>query len=133
MEKNYKPRLRVLLPGAFIYTAVVSILFVFLPVEVGWVLIAFYLSYLAYKTLYFTSIKYQVRDFELHKFQGVLTKLHDSVPFRNITNLRVRQNLWQRLLGVATLEVQTAGTPDLELRLGALSKGDAEELERLVR
>lgn len=53
--------------------------------------------------------RYALRDTSLQVMRGVLAQRDWVVPFDSIQTLTVRQGLLQRLLGVATVSVDTAG------------------------
>ncbi|MBN1564957.1 MAG: PH domain-containing protein [Anaerolineae bacterium] len=59
--------------------------------------------------LYFNSLRYEIYDDEIIVTAGVLTKSVKHVPFRTITNLTVTRSLLDRLLGIGSLQIQTAG------------------------
>jgi len=59
--------------------------------------------------LYFHSLKYEINDREIIVYSGVLTKYIKHVPFRTVTNLQVRRGPLDRMLGLGSLDIQTAG------------------------
>ncbi len=58
---------------------------------------------------YYRSLSYEIGADEVVMRVGVITKSIKHVPFRTITNLKVNRDPFDRLLGLGTLEVQTAG------------------------
>lgn len=58
---------------------------------------------------YFNSISYEIIEDEVHVFRGVITRTRKIVPYRTITNIEVKQGPYDRLLGLGTIEIQTAG------------------------
>ncbi|PSQ06412.1 hypothetical protein BRC97_06430 [Halobacteriales archaeon QS_6_71_20] len=59
---------------------------------------------------------------------GVLARQEREIPLRRVQNVDVRRSLLQRLLGLATLTVETAGGGSSEATLDAVSLTDAETL-----
>lgn len=62
---------------------------------------------------YYKSIEYEVLENEIHVFHGIITKIRKIVPLRTITNLNVKRSIWDRMLGIGTIEVLTSATTTL--------------------
>ncbi|MGB1288765.1 MAG: PH domain-containing protein [Aggregatilineales bacterium] len=60
--------------------------------------------------LYFNSIRYEIRNDEIIVASGILNKSVKHVPFRTITNLEVKRDLFDQLLGMGSLSIETAGS-----------------------
>lgn len=60
--------------------------------------------------LYFRSIRYEIHDDQVLVYIGILTKTIKHVNFRNITNMEVKRSILDRLLGLGSLSIQTAGS-----------------------
>jgi len=58
---------------------------------------------------YYKSLRYEIHDDEVIVRVGIITRSAKHVPFRAVTNLQVKQGPFDRLFGIGTLEVQTAG------------------------
>jgi len=58
---------------------------------------------------YYRSLQYEIHDDEVIVRAGVITKTVKHVPFRTVTNLEVKQGPFDRLFGIGTLNIQTAG------------------------
>lgn len=58
---------------------------------------------------YFRSLKYEIHADEVIVRAGVITHSVKHVPFRTVTNLKVKRDPLDRLFSLGTLEVQTAG------------------------
>jgi membrane protein YdbS with pleckstrin-like domain len=58
---------------------------------------------------YYRSLKYEIHEDEVIVRVGVITHSVKHVPFRTVTNLTVRRGPFDRLLGIGTLNIQTAG------------------------
>jgi membrane protein YdbS with pleckstrin-like domain len=58
---------------------------------------------------YYLSLHYEMHEEEMIMHVGVLTKTVKHVPFRTITNLKVKRGPLDRLFGLGTIDIQTAG------------------------
>lgn len=58
---------------------------------------------------YVKSLKYDIQDDEVIVTVGVITKSVKHVPFRTVTNIKVTRGPYDRLFGLGTLAIQTAG------------------------
>jgi putative membrane protein len=88
---------------------------------------------------YYHSLRYEVQDDEVVVNVGIWTKSVKHVPYRTVTNIQVKRDVVDRLLGIGTLNIQTAGMSGqkgAEERLVGLSNVQevyervAEELRR---
>lgn len=70
-----------------------------------------------------------VREHDLSYRRGVIVRTVDTIPFARIQHARVERGPLQRVLGIATVKVNTAG-PDV--RISGLASDDAERLKTLV-
>lgn len=76
----------------------------FLLANVLWLLPTFVLL-----PLYYRSIRYELREDEIVVFKGIITRSVKVVPYRTVTNLHLTRGPIDRLLGLGTLKVETAG------------------------
>jgi len=58
---------------------------------------------------YYRSLRYEVLDDEVIVIAGILTKSVKHVPYRTVTNLKVTRGPIDRLFGLGSLAIQTAG------------------------
>lgn len=58
---------------------------------------------------YVRSIEYQLGDQEIIVRRGIITKTVDAVPYRAVTNLSIKRGPYDRMLGLGSLVVHTAG------------------------
>lgn len=73
---------------------------------------------------------YGIKDNELVIQFGVLNKKNINIPFARIQNVNVFESLWARILGLAELQIQTAGSSNIEGRIPGIDKKDAEEIRK---
>ena len=74
-------------------------------------------------------LAYQLREHDLSLRSGVITHRVESLPFSRIQHVNVRRGPIERSLGLATLQVSTAG-PDISIP--GLTQADAERIKLLV-
>ncbi len=70
-------------------------------------------------------------EFVLQK--GFLKKVRLSIPLERIQTINVKQNIIQKILGVVSLEVDTAGAGTVEVKLTAIKHSMAKELEEALK
>jgi membrane protein YdbS with pleckstrin-like domain len=94
----------------------------------------------AYLPLYFDTLTYTIEEDLVMGTRGVFFKKRVTVPFRKITNIDISQGPVQRLFGLGTIHVQTAGAAGAqavvaELRIEGMKNFDAlrDEILRLLR
>lgn len=87
---------------------------------------------LIYTPFYFRSIEYSVKAEtgetmpEVYVGKGVLTIARKHVPFRTITNISSRAGLFDRLFGIGSVHIETAGYS------GSKQTGPEVKLEGIV-
>ncbi len=58
---------------------------------------------------YCNRLRYEIHADEVIVYAGLITKSVKHVPYRTVTNLQVTQDPFDRLLGIGTFHIQTAG------------------------
>ncbi|NJW54406.1 PH domain-containing protein, partial [Salinimicrobium oceani] len=85
---------------------------------------------LAYSIIYFLNFKFHIdqknEEFVLQK--GVFSTDVINIPFRKIQQVNFRRNILQRIIGVYSVVVETAGSQDKEVEIRALSGEKANAL-----
>jgi membrane protein YdbS with pleckstrin-like domain len=81
------------------------------------------------RTLEVRRLAYQVRTNDVSLRSGVITHRVESVPFARVQHVRVNRGAIERALGLATLEVSSAG-PDITIP--GLAEEDAARIKLLV-
>lgn len=87
---------------------------------------------LVFVPFYFRSIEYSVKAEsgetmpEIYVKQGVITVTRKHVPFRTITNISSKAGLFDRLLGIGSAHIETAGYS------GSNQRGPEVKLEGIV-
>ncbi|WP_424493727.1 PH domain-containing protein [Salinimicrobium sp. GXAS 041] len=85
--------------------------------------IAYYLKFLFY-------IDEEKNSFILQK--GVFNSDFISIPFSKIQQVNFQRNILQRVIGVYSVVIDTAGSTDKEVEIKALSKEKADDLAELL-
>lgn len=99
----------------------------------AWVLeaVALALVYIWARLSYY-FYRYELRRDEYRQESGIIIKTYVSIPYNRIQNVEIYRNLWERVLGLSDLKIETAGRGGLsalpEGRLIGLSVEDAEAL-----
>ena len=71
----------------------------------------------------FKSYRYELMDDEIVVTSGYLVKKIKHVPYRMVTNLELKRGVIDRLLGIGTLSIETAGNSDPNQRPEAMLVG----------
>ena len=58
---------------------------------------------------YFRSLRYEIHEEQVIMQVGVITRSVKYVPFRTVTNMTIKRDPLDRLFGLGSLEIQTAG------------------------
>ncbi len=58
---------------------------------------------------YYNRLRYEIHEDEVIVHIGLITQSVKHVPFRTVTNIEVKRGPLDRLFGIATLNIQTAG------------------------
>lgn len=86
-----------------------------------------------YSVLRYRVWRYEVRDDELYLQRGVLTRIKTLVPFVRIQHVDSRRGPIERLTGLATTVVYTAGTRGADVTIPGLTPSGAESLQRQLK
>ncbi|WP_034888826.1 PH domain-containing protein [Gillisia sp. Hel_I_29] len=89
---------------------------------------------LCYSILYYLKFIFFI-DREREEFvlqKGVFSSETISVPFDKIQQVNFKRNLLQRIIGVYSILIETAGSKEKEVEIKALSKVKAEQLSELL-
>ncbi|MFP4632332.1 MAG: PH domain-containing protein [Halobacteriales archaeon] len=75
---------------------------------------------------------YRIRDDSVYLRHGVFVRVQKVVPFVRIQHIDTRRSPVERLTGLASLVIYTAGSRGADVRIPGLEPGEADELrERL--
>lgn len=122
-----------------VFTFLFAVLVIKFLMQGGWffllvlLVICFGLNYLWAKLVY-NNWKYEFTESGVKVEKGVISKDYISIPYDRIQNVDIRRGILERMLGLSTLQIQTAGeiSGGSEGRLPGLGVETAEEIrERL--
>ena len=82
--------------------------------------------------LFYINFFFYVKDGEFILKKGYLRKKILAIPLDRIQSVNTKQNLLQQILNVVALEIDTAGTVGKELKIHALDKSFALELQAIL-
>ena len=89
--------------------------------------------FLIYQTYYIETLTYEVTGSELIKRGGVINLFNHSLGVHKITDVCLKRNLLDRILGLSKIDIQTAGTNETEMSLWGLPKEIAKEANDLIK
>ncbi|MDN5212559.1 PH domain-containing protein [Fulvivirgaceae bacterium BMA12] len=91
------------------------------------VLIYISFSYLSYQRFY-----YYIMGDEIIIEEGVLYRTKTSLPFDKVQTINFKQNILQQVLGVLTLQIDSAGSSKQEINLEALKENRAKQFRDYI-
>lgn len=70
----------------------------------------FWLVAMVLTGFYYRSLRYEIQDDEVIVHVGIVTKSVKHVPFRTVTNIKIKRGILDRFVfNIGTLNIQTAG------------------------
>jgi putative membrane protein len=83
--------------------------------------------------LQYLRFSYRITPKQIVIQKGVLRRQNRSIPIERIQNIQIQQNLVARLVGIAKVTIETAGSSATEGSLEYVSLSDAHEIRQVVR
>ena len=59
--------------------------------------------------LWITNLEYFIEDERITIHKGIISKIQQNIPYRAVTDFMLHRSLFDRMLGIGSLRVQTAG------------------------
>ncbi len=85
------------------------------------------------QALMYKYIWYELSSREFSYYSGIISKKHSNIPYQKIQSVNQKASLIQRLAGVCTVEIETAGgTSNKAVRLTCVKKEEAERIRQQV-
>ncbi|QCC60721.1 PH domain-containing protein [Natrinema thermotolerans] len=86
-----------------------------------------------YGIAYYYRFTYEVTASTFDVSSGVFSRRSREIPYRRIQNVDISQGLFQRVVGLAVVSIETAGGGDTEATLRFVSEDEAERLRSEIR
>jgi putative membrane protein len=83
--------------------------------------------------LQYLRFSYRITPKQIVIQKGVIQRQNRSIPIERIQNIQIQQNLVARLVGLAKVTIETAGSSATEGSLEYVSLSDAHEIRQMVR
>ena len=59
--------------------------------------------------LWIRNLSYRIEEDRVTIFKGILTKVQQNIPYRAVTDFALKRTLFDRMLGIGSICIQTAG------------------------
>ncbi|MCF8239926.1 MAG: PH domain-containing protein [Melioribacteraceae bacterium] len=59
--------------------------------------------------IYFKNLKYEITDERVIIHKGIISRLQQNIPFRGVTDFMLHRSPFDRILGLGSIRIQTAG------------------------
>jgi len=86
----------------------IEAIFIIWIIFLGLVLMMWIISFPLIR-LWIKNLSYLILDDRVTIHQGILTKTQKNIPFRAITDFALERTLYDRILGIGAIKIQTAG------------------------
>ena len=83
--------------------------------------------------LQYLRFSYRITPKQIVIQKGVIKRQNRSIPIERVQNIQIERNLIARLIGLAKVKIETAGSAATEGSLEYVSLEDAHEIRRVVR
>jgi putative membrane protein len=90
------------------------------------------LALVAYQIAYYQRYEYELTADTFDIRSGVFARREREIPLRRIQNVDISRNVVQRVLGIAVVDLETAGGSDTEASLQFVAFEEAKRLQREV-
>lgn len=86
-----------------------------------------------WQVAYYRRFDYELTADGLEIASGVVSRRQREIPLRRVQNVDISRNVVQRLLGIAALDLETAGGGDTEASLRYVGYEEAKRLQREIQ
>lgn len=123
--------------SALIFSIIGSLIAAFFYQLIGISSVIFVLIFLTIGALYgskrYSNWGFEVREDHLYIEHGVLKKTYSMVPYVRVQHIDTDRGPVDRMLGLSTLRVYTAGSKGADIRIPGIEKSSASELQKKLR
>ncbi|WP_408958676.1 PH domain-containing protein [Natrinema sp. 74] len=88
---------------------------------------------IVYEFAYYQRFRYELTADTFDVTSGVISRRDRELPLGRIQNVDVRQNVVERVLGIAAVHIETAGGGETEVSLRYVGEDEARRLRRQLR
>ncbi|MDS0477400.1 PH domain-containing protein [Natrinema sp. 1APR25-10V2] len=88
---------------------------------------------IVYEFAYYQRFRYELTADTFDVTSGVISRRDRELPLGRIQNVDIRQNVVERLLGIAAVHIETAGGGETEVSLQYVDEDEAHRLRRRLR
>jgi len=99
----------------------------------GAVALALVLVSVGYEVAYYRRFEYELTEDTLDISSGVISRREREIPYRRIQNVDVSRSVIQRAIGVAAVDLETAGGSSTEGSIRFVTPEEATRLQREVQ
>ncbi len=99
----------------------------------GGLLLLVLLAMLGWEFVYHRRFEYELTNDSLDIDSGVFSRRHREIPLRRIQNVDIHRNVVQRIAGIASLGLETAGGGKTEASLEYVAYEEARRLQREIQ
>ncbi len=82
--------------------------------------------------LYYLNFWFYIEDDQFVLRKGYINKKNIQIPLDRIQSINIKQNVVQQFLKIVTLEIDTAGSANKEVKIIALKKEQADEIKQYL-
>ena len=87
----------------------------------------------AYGVAYYYRFEYALTPDTFDVYSGVIGRQEREIPYRRIQNVDVTESIFHRIVGVAIVQIETAGGSETEATLNFVAADEARRLQREIR
>jgi len=99
------------------------------PIAIVIIIMLILIGLIIYSVLRYLNFKFHVSQDDFHLSTGILNKDNIVIPKSKIQNVNIKQNFFQQLIDVVSVNIETAGDDSSEIEISALDKGNANRLK----
>ncbi len=99
----------------------------------AFIVVVVLLGILGWEFAYHRRFEYELTNDSLDIDSGVISRRHREIPLRRIQNVDIHRNVIQRVAGIASVGLETAGGGDTEASLEYVAYEEARRLQREIQ
>lgn len=98
-----------------------------------WIIFVIMISGAVWSYIYWTKYDYSFTQDSFDVKYGIIRKQKREVPYRRIQNVDTSSNLFQRLVGIVRVDLESAGGGSTEISLRYVKEDEAERIKKKIR